>query len=93
MISLIVFYIHIIAMAYFFTREHQKEGLSAGFLTLGFMVLIFSVGWTISTMAVKQVMEPEGFGHWLDRDAMSLLLLTIGEAVLYFYYFRENKKA
>lgn len=93
MISLLVFYIHIVAIIYFFTREYQKEGVGSGFLTVGFMVLIFSVGWSISMFVLKYLIEPSGFGRWLDRDALSLLILTIGETFFYYYYFRENKKA
>ncbi|MHB1050261.1 MAG: hypothetical protein ACYC09_09295 [Bacteroidota bacterium] len=93
MIPLIVFYIHIIAVVYFFTREYQKEGTGAGVLTVAFMALIFSVGWSICTFALKYIMEPEGFGRWLDRDALSLMILTIGETIFYYYYFRESKKA
>ncbi len=93
MISLIVFYIHIVAITYFFTREYQKEGFGAGMLTVAFLVLIFSVGWSISTFALKYTVGPDGFGRWMDRDALSLLILTIGETFFYYYYFRESKKA
>jgi uncharacterized membrane protein len=92
MISLIIFYIHIIAITYFFTREYQKEGVSAGLLTVGFMALIFSVGWSISTFALKYLIEPEGFGRWLDRNALSLLILTFAEIFFYSRYFRESDK-
>lgn len=93
MISLLVFYIHIIAVVYFVTREYQKEGTGAGLLTFAFLALIFSVGWSISTFALKYLIEPDGFGRWMDRDALSLLILTIGETFFYYYYFRETKKA
>jgi len=92
MIPLIVFYIHIIAITYFFTREYQKEGVSAGVLTVAFMAFIFSVGWSISTFVLKYLIEPEGFGRWLDRDALSLLILTIGETIFYYYYYKEGVK-
>lgn len=91
MVALIIFYLHILGFVTGFTKEYQHEGLSGGFLTLGFMVLIFSVGWSISTFLVRQALAPAGFGPWLDRDAVSLLLLTAAEAVFYFYYFRESR--
>lgn len=92
MIALIIFYVHIVAFAAAYTREYQKEGLSAGFLNLGFMILIFSVGWSISTFVLKYLIGSEGFGRWLDRDALSLLVLTIGEGLFYYYYYKDEKK-
>ncbi len=91
MVPLIVFYLHIIAFAYAFTREYQREGFSAGFLTVGFMVLIFSVGWSISSFAFKYLVDETGFGIWLNRDALSLLALSIGEGLLYYFYFSSEK--
>lgn len=92
MIPLLVFYIHIVAFTYFFVREYGREGLSAGFVTLGFLILIFSVGWTISTMIFKYIIDDAGFGIWLNRDALSLAALTLCEAVIYYFYFREKRQ-
>lgn len=61
-------------------------------LMLGFMTLIFSVGWSISTFSLKYLFAEAGFGSWLNRDAMSLLLLTIGEIAFYSFYFQSDKK-
>lgn len=93
MIPLIVFYIHIIGFTYAFTREYQREGISAGFLTLGFLVLIFSVGWSISSFAFKYLVDEAGFGIWLNRDALSLLALSVGEGLLYYFYFGSEKSS
>lgn len=89
MIALIIFYLHIVGFTAGFTKEYQHEGLSAGFLNLGFMVLIFAVGWSISSMVLRYVIDPEGFGIWLNRDTLSLVLLSIGEAIFYYFYFRD----
>jgi hypothetical protein len=90
MIPLIIFYLHIVGLTAAFTTEYQKEGVSAGFLNVGFVVLIFSVGWSISTFILKYLIGPEGFGVWLNRDALSLVALTAGEAVFYYFYFSET---
>ena len=92
MIPLLVFYIHIIAFTVAFTTEYQKEGLGAGLLSVGFFVLIFSVGWSISSFVLKYVIAEAGFGFWLNRDALSLVLLTIAEGFFYFLYFRDAKR-
>jgi hypothetical protein len=92
MIPLIIFYLHIVGLAAAFTSEYQKEGTGAGFLNVGFVVLIFSVGWSISTFIVKYLVAEEGFGIWMNRDAISLVLLTAGETVFYYFYFSEAPK-
>ena len=92
MVELLVFYVHIVAVIAMFTKRRQEEGLSEGFLVVFFMVLIFFVGWSITSFLMKLLMEKEGFGMFLDRDASSLLLLTVGESVLYYFYLRDEKK-
>lgn len=89
MIALIIFYLHIVGMAAAFTTEYQKEGVGAGLLNVGFVVLIFSVGWSISTFVLKYLIGEEGFGMWLNRDTLSLLVLSIGEACFYYFYFKD----
>ncbi len=90
MIPLLVFYVHIVAMTAAFSKRWQDEGLSEGMLAVFFMALIFFVGWSMTTFIMKLVMEPAGFGRFLDRDGASLLLLTIAEGVFYYFYLRGD---
>ena len=98
MIPLLVFTVHIVAVAAGFTRRWHEENVSEGFLAVFFMALIFLVGWSITSFLMKLVMSAEGLGPMLDRDAASLLFLTVSEAVFYYFYLRgdssaENRKA
>lgn len=93
MIPLLVFYLHTIAVVAIFTRRYQAEGIAEGFLSVFFMALIFFVGWAMASFVMKLVMPPEGFAVWFDRDAASLLLLTVAEGVLYYFYFRDEKNS
>lgn len=92
MVELFVFYIHVVAVVAMFTKRWQEEGLSEALLVVFFMALIFFVGWSITTFLMKLLMEQEGLGPFFDRDAASLLLLTVGEAVLYYFYLNDEKK-
>lgn len=92
MVTLFVFYIHTIAAVYAFTDQYQEEGVAAGTLAVAFMTIIFSIGWSISTFVLKYLMTEKGFGVYLNRDAMSLALLTIGEAVFYYFYLKGSVK-
>jgi len=89
-VPLMVFYAHIIVVAAGFTKRYQEEGIAEGFLAVFFVALIFFVGWSISSFLLKFLVGPEGFGTLLDRDALSLLLLTAGEAVFYYFFLRDD---
>ena len=91
MIPLIIFYLHIVGFIAAFVSEYQKEGVASGFLTIGFMTLIFSVGWTISSFILRQILDIDGINYWLTRDSISLLLLCLGEILFYFFYFFKRQ--
>lgn len=83
MIIGLIFFIHIIFAFIIFTKKWQDDGLSDGFINLALIIILYSVGWTITGTFAKFIMEPQGFGLYFDRDTFSLVLLTIGE---YFFY-------
>ncbi|MCK5571616.1 MAG: hypothetical protein KAJ12_02600 [Bacteroidetes bacterium] len=89
MIALVVFYLHTVAITAGFTKRWQEEGLGEGLLAVFFMALIFFVGWSITSFVMKLLIDQQGFGTWLDRDALSLLLLTVAESVFYFIFLRN----
>lgn len=90
MIPVIVFYIHVVFGVYSFTRNYILESFLSGFLSLIFVVVIFSVGWTISEFVMSLFMKAEGLSLLFPRAAFSLLLVTILEVIFYsFYYGRK----
>jgi hypothetical protein len=89
MITALIFFIHLIFALVVFTKKWQDESLSSGLLNLGLIGILFAVGWSISGMLVKGLMEQEGFGIYLDRDTISLLLLTIAEYFFYKMYYKD----
>jgi hypothetical protein len=91
-VPLIVFYLHVVAIAGVCTRRWQEEGLAEGFLAVFFMALIFFVGWSMASFVMKLFMSAGGAGPALNRDAASLLLLTVAEAVFYYFYLRGEDR-
>lgn len=87
MIAIIIFYIHIVGAVYAFSKGYVEHKLVDGFMSLGFVAIIFSVGWTMAGFIVRFFFPEKGFGPWLDNDTISLMLVTIFEAVLYISYF------
>ena len=92
MVTLFVFYIHTVAAVYAFTDQYQDEGIGAGTLAVAFMGIVFSVGWSISTFILKFIIDERGFGMYFNRDALSLAVLTIGEAAFYYFFLKGMKK-
>jgi hypothetical protein len=87
MITLFIFYLHTVAAATLFTAYWQEEGLKGGLVAVGFLGLIFAAGWPMATIVLKLFMPQGGFAPWLDRDTLSLLLLTAVETAGAFIYF------
>lgn len=93
MIPLLVFYVHIVAVAAAFTRRWQEEGIAEGTLAVFFVALIFFVGWSIVSFLLPLVIEAPGFGRFLDRDALALLVLTVGEGFFYYFFLRNGRSS
>jgi hypothetical protein len=90
MIPVIIFYAHVVFLVYIFTRNFLDEGFTSGFLSIIFIIVIFSVGWTISEFLFSLFMDDKGLGLLFPRAAFSLMFLTLVEAVFYkFYYGRK----
>ena len=92
MISLLVFYAHTIAAAAIFTTRWQDANWKEGILAVGFLALVFSVGWSMSTFMMKLVVDEKGLAVWFDRDAMSLLLLAIAESVFFYAQMKRRRR-
>ncbi len=90
MITAFIFFVHLIFALVIFTKKWQDENLSAGFLNIALIGILFAVGWTITGIAAKLIMEPKGLGMQFDQDAFSLTLLTIVEFFFYKFYYHED---
>ena len=87
MITAFIFFIHFIFATYIFTKKWQEESITQAWMNIGLIVILFSVGWTITGMISKLLMSQNGFGVYFDRDAFSLALLTIIEFFFYKFYY------
>jgi hypothetical protein len=92
MITLSIFYAHVVAAVVIYTRRWQETDWKEGLLGVGFLLLIFSVGWSMSTFVTKLLVSEKGLAPWLDRDTLALLLLAIAEAVFFSYQLRRKRR-
>ena len=94
MISALIFCGHLIFITYIFTKKWQVESLSSAFTNAALIIILFTIGWSITVMIGKLIMEKEGLGLYFDRDTFSLLLLSIIEFLFYrMYYGKEVPSA
>jgi hypothetical protein len=90
MITAIIFFAHFIFLLIIFTKKWQEEGLSSAWMNIGLIGILFAVGWTVTGIIAKILMEQSGFGIHFDRDTFSLTLLTILEVFFYRIYYIET---
>ena len=93
MITALIFSAHLVFMLVIFTKKWQDESLSSAFINLALLIILFAVGWSISTSVVKIFVDSKGFGIQFDSDAISLTLLSVAEFFFYRFYYREDKQA
>ena len=90
MIIALIFFLHLIFALVIFTKKWQDENLSTAFLNVALILILFAVGWSIAGIIAKLILEPKGFGYYLDRDAFSLIILSTGEFFFYKFYYKEK---
>jgi hypothetical protein len=94
MIPVFIFFIHTIFLVYVFSKNYIEEGILNAFLSIIFIIIIFSVGWTFAEFVLGFFIPNEGISLLFPRAAFSLALLTILEAVFYkFYYSKKPVKS
>jgi hypothetical protein len=106
MVAAYIFILHFIAAGYgFFTRK-KTGGLSEGLLAVAFVGIVFAIGWTIATMLTNLLFTPQFFIKWyyhqtdsqflrtlrkeINRDTISLLILSCGEIGFYYLFLSEH---
>ena len=90
MITAIIFFAHFIFALIIFTKKWQEEGKSSAWMNVGLIIILFAVGWTITGMIAKLLLEQKGFGIYFDRDTFSLTLLSIIEVFFYKFYYKNT---
>ena len=90
MISAVIFFVHFLFVLIIYTWKWQREGISSAILNVSLILILFTVGWTITGLAAKLLMEPKGLGLYYDMDTFSLSLLTVLEYFFYRLYYKET---
>jgi hypothetical protein len=107
MISAVLLALHAILFIYAFIT-YKKESVSEGLLAMALVVIVFAVGWTMTTMLTNLAFTIFSLQPWyasesasqgeaflkkeLNRDTISLFLLSSAEAVFYYVVWWRNSK-
>ncbi len=91
MIPVLVFWMHITGGVYLFVKRYYEETLSEAFLSLGFAAIVFTAGWTFSSFVIRLAFGEKGIDPILNSDSLSLILLTVLEAIFYKIWFGKPK--
>jgi uncharacterized membrane protein YhdT len=89
MITAFIFFAHLTFSLIVFTKKWQEENMSSGFINLALIGILFAVGWSITGMISKLLMDQKGFGLYFDMDTFSLTILSIGEFIFYRMYYSD----
>lgn len=90
MIVGLIFFLHFIFILSIFSKKWQDESITSGITNTFLIIILFAIGWSLTTFLTKIVIEPKGFGVYFDRDTLSLTLLTIGEYFFYKMYYQKD---
>lgn len=89
MVIALIFLIHIIFISFVVYKRKLRDGIGSAITDFIFIIVVFSVGWSLTTMFTKIFWDPIGFGKYFDRDSISLTILTVIEYLFYRYYFKD----
>lgn len=93
MIAALLMTLHLIFIVYIFVMKYQEESLGSAFLNVALIIILFTVGWSISSSIVKIFFNSEGISLELNSDTISLILLSIGEFFFYRFYYSHKTTA
>lgn len=77
MIAVIIFYLHIIFACYVFCKTFQSDGIVLAFINVAFIVIIFTVGWTISDLFIGLFISESGYRILIPQGKAMLSLFKM----------------
>ncbi|MCX7909338.1 MAG: hypothetical protein N2560_07470 [Ignavibacteria bacterium] len=91
MVEILIFYLHILAWIYAFTKVWQEKGTKMAFLSFGILAFVFVILWTLTSPIARWIYPSKPISPYFTADTLSLLLLLIPESIFYYYYFFRAK--
>jgi hypothetical protein len=77
LIPVLVFFAHAIFAVWAFAKSYQTDGIVQAFLNVFFIVILFTVGWTISDLLVGFIVSDVGYEILLPTNGLSMFFLKL----------------
>ena len=77
MIAVLVFYAHAIFACYAFSKSYQSDGFVQAILNVAFVVILFTVGWTISDLITGFFISENGYDILIPQGKVIFNLLKM----------------
>ena len=90
MIEVLIYYLHIIAAVYIYTKYWQNESIAGGLMGLGLFGILFSIGWVMVSFIINLIFSSEFGNSFINRDTITLLLLSLMELFFFIKYFLKD---
>jgi hypothetical protein len=76
-IAVIIFYLHLIFACYVFSKTFQSDGIVMAFLNVAFIIVLFTVGWTLSDLIIGLFISDEGYRILIPKGKFFLTFIKL----------------
>ncbi|GBD89797.1 hypothetical protein BMS3Abin04_00509 [bacterium BMS3Abin04] len=90
MIAAFIFLAHIVFLTTIFIKKWKRESLTSGFLNAILIIILFTIGWSLSAMVVKLIFPLQGLSKEFNLDTLALISVSLGEIVFYKFYYKSK---
>ncbi len=77
MIAVIIFYLHLIFACYVFSKTFQSDGIVMAFLNVAFIIVLFTVGWTLSDLIIGLFISENGYKIMIPQGKVLLTFIKL----------------
>ncbi len=91
MIELFIFFMHIFAALYAFTKNWVNSGLKDGFLALAVFALMFIIGWAFTGTLAYSIYPSEWKSNFFNHNTLALVMLAIPETFFFYQFFYKGQ--
>jgi hypothetical protein len=77
LIAVLIFYAHLIFACYVFCKTFQSDGIVMAFLNVAFIIVLFTVGWTLSDLITGLFISESGYRIMIPQGKVFLTIIKL----------------
>jgi|GEM_PF-5310547 hypothetical protein len=90
MVSAVLFAAHLFFIALIFVKRYQIESFSNGILNVCFIIIFFTVLWSVSYSIFPAFINEKGLGLYYNLDDIIMSIVSTIEAILYYLIYKDD---